>query len=263
VTANVKVNDNSVVHSVISHPFGVAINHPFYHEKTLSNPCQNTSCSHICALKASAVLDSTTYSCLCPIGYTILTDNATCVPTASSFDSTPRWCLMEFTHACKHEHACQNGGVCRDSKDKAGNLVNIKCECPKGYGGIYCEVELDKVNWELLPNGHPKVGSLRDVNSGSNGAVTTTIVVILVLVCFVFVTVYVVRRVDFNSRRFKGLSWNPAVLFRRRSSSQREHFVHQEEGVNSKLEKAESFSNPVYEDVRASSNSIGVHVLQT
>lgn len=48
-------------------------------------------------------------------------------------------------------------------------------------------------------------------------------------------------------RHLFGYAWKPSIVFRRRLCSQQDHLVRNEEGVNPKLEKAESFSNPVYE----------------
>jgi low density lipoprotein-related protein 2 len=244
--------DNTIIHTVLHHPFGVAVNHAAYHDGTLFNPCQTANCSHICALKANDTSESVTFTCLCPNGYTILNDNATCFPTSPSLISAPYWCLDTFRNACIHGHACHNNGVCRQTYDTAKNLQSIKCECPRNFAGLYCEISLDEVNWKQLISSSLKVHHeylLTGHQNGSSGVATTTIIVLIVLICFGVATLYVVKKVDFRSRHFHGLKWNPAVLFRRRLSSQREHFIQHEEGGNSKLEKAESFSNPVYEAV--------------
>ena len=40
--------------------------------KTVSNPCEDQGCSHICALKAES------YSCMCPQGWRLAEDQRTC-----------------------------------------------------------------------------------------------------------------------------------------------------------------------------------------
>ncbi|VDM22646.1 unnamed protein product [Hydatigera taeniaeformis] len=60
------------------------------------------------------------YECICPSGYTLMSDKRTCVVADPSND-----CISP----------CKNGGVCRG---------NNQCSCPRGFEGSDCSQDIDE-----------------------------------------------------------------------------------------------------------------------
>jgi Notch 1 len=65
-----------------------------------------------------------TYTCDCECGY------------MGRFCQTPINACTSFNESNKKESACLNGGICID------NHCNFTCECPNGFSGDRCEIEL-------------------------------------------------------------------------------------------------------------------------
>jgi hypothetical protein len=86
VTTISNVTDRHVVHSLPQVPYGLAIDHPAYHQMKadLKNPCQQADCSHMCLLTQPRGDDYPTASCVCPDHYFMQGDR--CVP----FNETER-----------------------------------------------------------------------------------------------------------------------------------------------------------------------------
>lgn len=135
------LTDQKPLRSFEEQPYGIAVDHPVFHNSTLENPCQNSHCSHLCALSPNdQSVGHPQAKCLCPNGYASYDDGRNCLPFTSRLSSTIRWCMKTFNDHCMLNSACQNGGTCRYQYDSQERLQQISCECPDYYKGIYCEV---------------------------------------------------------------------------------------------------------------------------
>ncbi|XP_065212523.1 low-density lipoprotein receptor-related protein 2 isoform X2 [Planococcus citri] len=109
-----------IVAKDLVNPSSVKAYHASKYNTSLSNPCKNSPCSHLCLIIPGGM------SCACP-------DN-----------SKPRTGISEvFCDAASEQPraapqvcSCENGGICKEGT-KEEQLV---CECPPQFSGPYCEV---------------------------------------------------------------------------------------------------------------------------
>ncbi|CAB3367800.1 Hypothetical predicted protein [Cloeon dipterum] len=108
-------------------PSGVKAYHPQRYNTSAADRCSGTPCSHLCLLVPSG------YKCACPDGSVQRpgTSEVNCDAPSERPRPSPRVC------------ECQNGGVCKESKD--GGVV---CECPPDFQGDHC---LDHVARTRVP----------------------------------------------------------------------------------------------------------------
>lgn len=113
---------------------------------TISNPCRNNDCSHLCLLVPGG------HRCSCP--------DASAVPHRSKAEIVCD-AAAERPRPAPRICSCQNGGICRESD--SGDLV---CECAENYQGQYCDV---------------RIGHSRIPGASSTAAVVVPIIVILLV----------------------------------------------------------------------------------
>uniref|UniRef100_A0A914XMN0 EGF-like domain-containing protein n=1 Tax=Plectus sambesii TaxID=2011161 RepID=A0A914XMN0_9BILA len=153
VTSITNVTDRHIIHSLPDVPYGMAIDHPAYHQiGSQYNPCQEAQCSHMCLLtsgKSKKVEKNDklpTASCVCPDHYFMQGDR--CTPFNETerrkrdLDKAPEICMSLLLEYCAGEQGCFNGGECIAAKTVGGKMSSVSCECPSGYVGHYCEVAL-------------------------------------------------------------------------------------------------------------------------
>lgn len=95
--------------------------HPLRYNTSISNPCLNNDCSHLCLLVPGG------HRCSCPDS-SVPSSHRTkaeikCDAPAERSRPDPKVCR------------CQNGGFCREDNDS-----NLVCECPENFLGQYCDI---------------------------------------------------------------------------------------------------------------------------
>lgn len=238
-------------------PFGIGIIHPAYQQKDLPNPCTNRYCSHMCTLTAKDQDHGQVFaSCLCPSNYEFKNgSNSECVPVAPlqallhpKNVTHAHWCLDAFISACEADKACENRGKCRVIQNEHGEPVGGQCECQADFGGKYCEVKMDKDQ-----------GTTSSSKQGSSDGWWPALLIFLTFVILTCGLMILLCRYGKYRQKFRSLRWSPSVIFRktvmvaRRGTDfeQRQRIIStNEDGSRSNLGKAESFANPVYEEVQ-------------
>ena len=66
-------------------------------------------------------------------------------PVARTYRDTPYWCNIVIIKRCwRNVTIClQNGGKCNFAVDSAQTLTVVPCECAPGYGGDFCQLDID------------------------------------------------------------------------------------------------------------------------
>jgi len=102
----------------LQHPTSVKVFHPSRYNTSLSNPCHDVQCSHLCLIIPSG------YRCKCPNNQHFQKGSKSSCDAAFE-DSKPQPLV------CK----CRNGGVCVETANG-----ETECECESGYTGRYCDI---------------------------------------------------------------------------------------------------------------------------
>ncbi|XP_073976140.1 low-density lipoprotein receptor-related protein megalin isoform X3 [Rhodnius prolixus] len=98
-------------------PTGVKVYHKAKYNLTLSNPCKNNPCSHLCLIVPGG------HRCSCPDNTNIRVSSAEVLCDSAAEEPLP---LPRICH-------CRNGGICREDG------ADLVCACPQDYSGSDCE----------------------------------------------------------------------------------------------------------------------------
>lgn len=128
------VSDRHIVHSLPQVPYGLAIDHPAYHQLKAgqNNPCLQADCSHMCLLASAKGDFHPTASCVCPDHYFM--QDKHCVPFNETerrrrdLHQAPEICMSLLMEYCREGTACFNGGQCESTKTVGGKMSSISCE---------------------------------------------------------------------------------------------------------------------------------------
>ena len=110
--------------SNLANPRSVKVLHPYRYNVSLTNPCGETQCSHLCV-----IVPGHRARCACPDG-----QNFSPQSRQSSCDAASLAPIAEPL-VCK----CQNGGICDQNN-------NAQCVCDTDFHGTYCENSLRKID---------------------------------------------------------------------------------------------------------------------
>jgi hypothetical protein len=165
-------NQPHIEQQFIDVPLAVMVEHSSVHDQYehASNPCATAHCEHLCVLVPIDGEHKLCGECLCPNGYAYSKNIHQCAPHVNNtlvHVHAPVLAEHQWLKLCADELACLNGGYCRPR----GNTQY--CQCPSGYAGVFCEVNLYPSNG--LDNESLGVGSALLI-------VLTILVVLAVLV---------------------------------------------------------------------------------
>jgi len=105
----------------IAAPSSVKVFSEYRYNKTVTNPCLNNPCSHLCVLIPGG------FRCACPVSSVDGQSEMSCDATQERPRPSPLRC------------PCQNRGVCTDS-----GAGTVQCRCPADYEGAHCETYLKR-----------------------------------------------------------------------------------------------------------------------
>ena len=146
------------VASGLQHTASVKIYHKSRYNTSITNPCDNTQCTHLC------LLVPTGYRCGCPNNQVFSQGSKTSCDAAYE-DPKPQPLV------CK----CQNGGFCIETESG-----ETDCQCEDNFTGTFCDVRKDAV-----------IGS----KAGSPAAIVVPILLIIcVIICAISLYVYYQRK---------------------------------------------------------------------
>ena len=157
----------------------IAVFSEYRYNTTVSNPCLNSPCTHLCVLIPGG------YRCACP-------DNTSPTQGGSeiSCDGT-----QERPRPSPLRCPCQNRGVC------SGDGV-IKCKCPENYEGDHCESNVQR---SLAPS------------EGTTVAYILVPVLLVIVAALAGAAVYIFffrRNGRVKASGFTGFGNSPSVSFR-------------------------------------------------
>lgn len=144
-------------------PAAVKVYHPERYNTTLNNPCERSSCTHLCLLVPGG------RRCACP-------DNTAPVQSHRSTAEVVCDAPAERPRPAPRVCPCQNGGACVES---AGG--DLECECLPVFEGKHCEV--------LIGGGGGSKGG-----SGVLAAVLVPLMVIVLVMAAAAGVWYVIRK---------------------------------------------------------------------
>lgn len=110
-----------VLHRYIVNPSGLKVYHDKRYNTSLPNPCDNSTCSHLCLLVPGG------HRCACP-------DASGPPPSHRSTAEVICNAAAEHPRPAPRICPCQNGGLCKE--DAQGELL---CECRTQFVGEHCE----------------------------------------------------------------------------------------------------------------------------
>ncbi|XP_039499245.1 low-density lipoprotein receptor-related protein 2 isoform X1 [Drosophila santomea] len=223
-----------VLHRNLVNPSGLKVYHDKRYNTSLPNPCENSTCSHLCLLVPGG------HSCACP-------DASGPPPSHRSTAEVICNAAAEHPRPAPRICPCQNGGLCKE--DAQGELV---CECLAEFRGEHCETST--------------TGAF-----GHGGANVTAVVVPIMVILLVMMAAagawYVIRKRPFGKlARMPAMTSSQSVTFRHGSNVEFNESgfpgasapgagdVAPIEGYNLQTvnaNKARDFANPMYDAVQS------------
>lgn len=211
----------------LANPTDVKIYHQLRYNTSISDPCHNSHCSHLCLIVPNG------YRCACPDGSAVRkpsSNEAVCDAASERERPAPRIC------------PCQNGGKCRETDEG-----ELQCDCQSDYLGQYCDTHVQRT---------------RAPGSGaSTAAIVIPIVVILLLLLAAGAVYFVHRKRPFGKGTgLGGLTNSQSVSFRQGTNvefgasafppngpAQRGEPMDVEYNLGDMSTKSRDFSNPMYD----------------